>query len=704
MLLLLHETDEKTNIRMYLIESYLLLIDQKAKNTIITALLNMKLSIFSIVPILFLDSAISERPANHVSFLRSEETLQSDDIKFWKRFLSNDSISFSSEPAVLDPSVEPSATPFTDPSVRPSTLPSHLPSNSPTIEPSTVPTSTPSISPNATPSTKPSTFPSGHPSLKPSVAPSTTPTNAPTATPSSLPTALPSQSPFAAPSTAPTIEPSNEPSTLPTDSPTTSPSVFPSASPTTMPSTYPIASPSTSPSSEPTTTPSDAPTASPVQPPVAKTTILPTIMDPSVTNPGTNECTDVQIEIGCYQMENGKSCDYIPLQNGLCTASSQALTFQYNPSPCQTQTESCEDFGNLSTGLIGNIRCTDTFSTELQVKPSAVRPGTTFSVTNSGKSIPSIVQCLVTNTPDDDAQTISINVSNVLDVIGSLKLVSCNDVSCLREIHHQIKIANVGNTELEVTNITVSSTHDNTQSAQLVPDYPIVAENFVTFERSSFINVCQVGTYLMEVKVESNSFSGSNSKCAAQNNSTIMIAPEYMISTMPSEFPSNVPSSIPSSEDVQIRAPTSSGKGGKSGKGGGKGGKSGKGGNTGKGGGKAERVPSSSVVQAPNTSSSNKSSSSSTNSGKGHPSTPTNASVSGGSTSGKGLAPSSVSVIIIPSSGKGAPLSPSNASVNLEPSSGPHQVLLSPVADTSTNTVSSPSHGKGNVMTPNAFP
>ena len=78
--------------------------------------------------------------------------------------------------------------------------------------------------------------------------------------------------------------------------------------------------------------------------------------------------------------------------------------------------------------------------------------------------------------------------------------------------------------------------------------------------------------------------------------------------------------------------------------------------------------------------------------------------MSGGSTSGKGLAPSSVSVIIIPSSGKGAPLSPSNASVNLEPSSGPHQVLLSPVADTSTNTVSSPSHGKGNVMTPNAFP
>ena len=80
--------------------------------------------------------------------------------------------------------------------------------------------------------------------------------------------------------------------------------------------------------------------------------------------------------------------------------------------------------------------------------------------------------------------------------------------------------------------------------------------------------------------------------------------------------------------------------------------------------------------------------------------------MSGGSTIGKGLAPSSTSVISIsiPSSGKGAPLSPSNASVNLEPSSGPHQVLLSPVADTSTNTVSSPSHGKGNVMTPNAFP
>jgi hypothetical protein len=644
-------------------------------------------------------------------------------------------------PSVV-PTIEPSSTPTNVPSVIPTVDPSEqpttMPSDVPTAEPSATPTTVPSDVPTVGPSVMPTTVPSDVPTIEPSVAPTALPSDVPTIEPSVAPTALPSDIPLAAPSISPTAQPSILPTVVKSEAPSLVPSgtptVLPSATPNTVPSNIPTIQPSnkpshfpsTFPSSGPTLKPTGAPTVLPIKPPLAQSTIVPTKIDSTtVSNPDDTKCRNVQVDITCDQVDNGDSCDLIPFRSGRCSSTVQALTFQYNPLSCNVQSASCKDFGRLSDGLSGSIRCTDGSTTDLLVRPTVVSPGRVFSVTNFGDDLPSTIECLITNGPENDAQIISINATDEglkLDVVGSLKLIACLDESCFREIHHQIKVSNVGNTAVEVTNVTVSSTLDNTNALELVPANPIVTQNYVIFDKSSRIDVCTAETYTIDVNVSvSNRLPGSVG-CVARDKSIIKVSQDpvsAMPSTVPSEWPSVVPSSIPTSVDANVKTPKKSGKDGKSVKGGksGKKSKSGKGGKGGmagkdKKGGNAEMPPTSSIVQAPYNSLSGKGSfaspaSASDNakpySGKGIPTSPSSAIVNGAPRSGKGYAPSSAAVHGAPRSGKG--FVPSSAAVNGAPRSGEGYVPSSasvsdPTPSSRTSDNSKSFNGKGYASPP----
>ncbi|CAJ1956715.1 unnamed protein product [Cylindrotheca closterium] len=142
------------------------------------------------------------------------------------------------QPAILSPTISPSAALTSDPTVSPSKAPTIAPTVMASDFPTRFPSSSPTIAPTVMASDMPTRAPSSSPTKSPSATPTVKDSDRPTASPSISPTKLssegPSSSPSLAPSSSPTVVSSRKPSSPPSIVPSEMPSTpFPTSSPIT---------------------------------------------------------------------------------------------------------------------------------------------------------------------------------------------------------------------------------------------------------------------------------------------------------------------------------------------------------------------------------------------------------------------------------------------------------------------------------------
>jgi archaellum component FlaF (FlaF/FlaG flagellin family) len=241
----------------------------------------------------------------------------------------------------------------------------------------------------------------------------------------------------------------------------------------------------------------------------------------------------IQADVVCHQIANGKPCEAIQLQTTDCNGDHNSMSFFYFPTPCSQPENVCEDFGLLSNILPASIKCNDDDSNELAVIPSTVNPNATFQVQNmNATTLPLVITCLITNAALNAAQIVTIQQSKYDEKYefaqdyGSLRRVACATKSCEREILYEIVIYNTGETNVTVSNITVFN--NNAEIKVPLPEKQLLPDQFITLDLPSNVNACKMETYTTEVEVDAKELLGGNI-CRAQANSTTDILPDCMV-------------------------------------------------------------------------------------------------------------------------------------------------------------------------------
>ena len=411
------------------------------------------------------------------------------------------------------------------------------------------PTDEPTFSPTEAPSDTPSQMPSGEPSQSPSRA-----TNTPTNEPTTQPSLSPSSSPSLLPSSTPTLAPSLLPSSTPSLSPSGEPSQSPSRA-TNTPTNEPTEQPSTTPSSTPSTTPSESPTEAPP----CETTLG---VECTVPDPITGETI---------------LCENNLLEDGDCFGGPiGAISLSYKPKPCGTPTctngqegvtgvpEICDDGINPPSGC-ADIECRDTNSgVLLPLSPFGSSSGGTsinvcegdvFSVRPVGRGgvLPSPINCTIEDSSGNLMQWNLIDVSGSValqlkDCFGSLEMEACDDKECLQESTLTYFINNVGETDMQVVNVTGQV--DNQPPFQLVDEVdpnPVPIGQTVTVTEVVVLDYCEDFNYTVCGYIDARPDNTSPDFCEAEVCIIVNIDPFTARPTMsPSEVPTQVPSLSPS--------------------------------------------------------------------------------------------------------------------------------------------------------------
>lgn len=249
--------------------------------------------------------------------------------------------------------------------------------------------------------------------------------------------------------------------------------------------------------------------------------------------PDPDKSCQVQAEVLCHQIANGKPCDAMQLQTVECYGELNSMKFIYEPIPCSQPENVCEDFGLLSNTLPSSIKCTDSYSTELKVTPSTVNPNATFQVqTINATTLPKVMKCLISNAALNVAQIVTVQQSKQnkrlepAQKYGSLQLLDCSSKSCEREIFQEIAIYNTGENSVNVSNVTV---YGNQGGVILPPpDKQLLPDQSITLNWTNTVSVCNVETYFTRLELEANDLQGE-SKCRAQANSTTNILPDCKV-------------------------------------------------------------------------------------------------------------------------------------------------------------------------------
>jgi len=284
------------------------------------------------------------------------------------------------------------------------------------------------------------------------------------------------------------------------------PSRFPTISPSSELSDLPSSQPSATPSSQPSSVPS-------------------------------NEKCLVEVDIDC-KTASGGVCDTISA-GGSCTdeGSIEVLKFQFVPSSCEDSRNdqdfvfTCVDVTPILPEELVLVFCAGDDDKLLNVQPMAINPLGTFVVTDNTGGLPNGIECNVMSGSGETLQQVFLDTSgdvplSLYDTFGSLRVESCNDLTCIQELCYNYTISNAGSAQMEITVVDYNFNGVVEDLLDLVPanKNPLLPGESTTFTEKFTINVCSEGNFTTAIDVQANPPNGE--MCQEQTDYSVVVVPD----------------------------------------------------------------------------------------------------------------------------------------------------------------------------------
>lgn len=304
------------------------------------------------------------------------------------------------------------------------------------------------------------------------------------------------------------------------------PTSIPSSEPSDLPSSQPSPTPSTQPSSIPSLTPSQDPSGWPSSTPSSLPSTMPT----------NKECF-VEVDIDCTTA-TGVDCNTIAA-GGSCIAdgSIEVIKFQFVPSSCEGSRNdqdfvfSCEDVFPIPPEEFVLVFCAGDDGKLVNVQPMVVNPLGIFVVTGNDGGLPSGIECNVMSGSGETLQQISFHTAgqvplSLYDTFGSLRVESCNDLTCIQELCYNYTISNSGSAQMEITVVDYNFNGVVEDLLELVPTNknPLLPGESTSFTEKFTINICSEGNFTTAIDVQADPPNGE--MCRAQTDYSVVVVPD----------------------------------------------------------------------------------------------------------------------------------------------------------------------------------